>query len=96
MTRATTKGAIAEALRLLDNDHLAKFCFCLRDRREDPRVTHADLGDQSVASISDMLVSKFSPAKAVEVTLDLLRELTCNSVADVLGELFIKQALRKR
>lgn len=86
MNRAATNSIIAEALRQLSKYHLERFCFCLRDRREDPRVTPADLGDQSVESISDMLVSKFSAAQAVKVTVALLRDLTCNSVADKLGE----------
>lgn len=84
MSRAAAQGAIAEALRLLRRDRLQKFCFCLRDRREDPRVTRADLGDESVETTSDLLVSKFPAAEAVEVTVDLLRSLTCNSAADVL------------
>ncbi|XP_075899328.1 uncharacterized protein LOC142899569 [Nelusetta ayraudi] len=84
MSRATAKSAIAEALRLLSRDHLQKFCFFLHDRREDPRVTRTDLGDGSVETISDMLVSKFSAAGAVGVTMDLLRSLTYNSAADVL------------
>lgn len=99
MSRATTKSTIAEALRLLSKDHLEKFCFFLHDRREDPRVTHADLGDRSVETVSDMLVSKFSSAKAAEVTLGLLRSLTYNSAADVLGECIVfhqKQTFRGR
>lgn len=86
MSGATTKNAIAEALSVLRKDHFEKFCFCLHDQREGPRVTRADLGDQSVGTISDLLVSKFCAAKAAEVAIDLLREITCNSAADVLGE----------
>lgn len=99
MSRATAKSAIAEALRLLSRDHLQKFCFFLHDRREDPRVTRTDLGDGSVETISDMLVSKFSAAGAVGVTMDLLRSLTYNSAADVLGECVVfhqRQAFRDR
>lgn len=84
MSAGTPQSAIAEALRM--NVNLEKFCFCLHDRREDPRVTRADVRDQRVEAISGMLVSKFTSARAVEVTRDLLREMTCNEAADVLGE----------
>lgn len=89
MSSAATKSVVAEALRQLSKDAFEKFCFCLHDRREDPRVTRTDLADQSVETISDMLLSKFSPAKAVEITIDLLREMTCNSTAGVLGECLV-------
>lgn len=86
MIRATTKNTIAKTLWPLGKDRFEKFCFVLRDRRDDPRVSLAELDDASVETISNLLVSKFSAAKAVEVTIELLRDITCNSEADMLGE----------
>lgn len=86
MSRTTSKRAIVDTLEDLRKDDLEKFCFHLRDRRVNPRVTRRDVDDKSVGEIADMLVSKFTEAGAVEVTLEMLREIICNEEAARLGE----------
>lgn len=86
MSRTTSKRTIADELEGLNTDNLEKFCFHLRDRRGEPRVTRRDVDGKSVWEIADMLVSKFSEPKAVVVTLETLREINCNEEAARLGE----------
>lgn len=86
MSRTTSKRAIVVVLEGLSEANLEKFGFHLRDRRDDPRVTRRDVDGKSVGEIADMLVSKFTEPGAVEVTLEMLREINCNAEAARLGE----------
>lgn len=86
MSRTTSKRVIADVLEGLSTLNLDKFRFHLRGRRGDPLVTRLDVDDKSVREVADMLVSKFTEAGAVEVTLEMLREINCNEEAARLSE----------
>ncbi|KAK2844955.1 hypothetical protein Q5P01_011614 [Channa striata] len=73
MARATITRFIMEALEDLSKKNLDKFCFQLRDRREEPRIT-------------ELLVSTFTETRALQVTLDTLRLINCNEEAKKLGK----------
>uniref|UniRef100_A0A3Q3WN47 Pyrin domain-containing protein n=1 Tax=Mola mola TaxID=94237 RepID=A0A3Q3WN47_MOLML len=89
MSRTTIKRAITNALDNLWESDFKKFCDMLLDRREEPRIQRRNVEGKSRHDIADLLVSVFTEAKALPVTLDLLRQINCNEEAEKLGELFL-------
>ncbi|XP_040900950.1 uncharacterized protein LOC121186321 isoform X2 [Toxotes jaculatrix] len=84
MVRVTISWAIVEALENLTKDAFSKFCHQLRDRREEPRVRRRDVEGKTCLEIADFLVSTFTEPGARTVTLEVLRQINCNQVADTL------------
>lgn len=80
----TIKHAIGNTLEDLRKNCFLKFCHQLRDRREEPRVRHSEVEDKTVLEITDLLVSTFTEPKALQVTLDILRQINCNNEAETL------------
>ncbi|XP_042346323.1 uncharacterized protein LOC121945998 [Plectropomus leopardus] len=80
----TIKEAIKNALSDLRKNNFLKFCHQLRDRREEPCVSVSDVEDKSVLQITDLLVSTFTETKALQVTVDILRQINCNQEAETL------------
>lgn len=80
----TIKHAIGNTLEDLRKNCFLKFCHQLRDRREEPRVRCSEVEDKTVLEITDLLVSTFTEPKALQVTLDILRQINCNNEAETL------------
>ncbi|XP_044064228.1 uncharacterized protein LOC122881737 [Siniperca chuatsi] len=80
----TIKRAIAEALEDLSENNFLKFCHHLRDRREEPRVRRRAVEGKSFLQITDLLVSTFTEPKALQVTLELLKQINGNEEARIL------------
>ncbi|XP_035528368.1 uncharacterized protein LOC118335960 [Morone saxatilis] len=80
----TIKGEIAKSLEDLTQINFEKFCHRLRDRREEPRVRRRAVDGKSILEVADLLVSTFTEHKALQVTLDLLKQINCNEEAKAL------------
>uniref|UniRef100_A0A3Q3MNM4 Pyrin domain-containing protein n=1 Tax=Labrus bergylta TaxID=56723 RepID=A0A3Q3MNM4_9LABR len=86
MARTTFKLAIVEVLDDLNEEDYLRFCDQLRDRREKPRVSRNNVEGKRRWEVAGVLVSTFTGCKAVQVTLDLLRQLNLNEEAEELAE----------
>ncbi|XP_041649584.1 apoptosis-associated speck-like protein containing a CARD [Cheilinus undulatus] len=86
MAPKTIKAAIADALENLSEENFKKFCTRLLDRREEPRVRRRQVEGKTYLEITDLLVSTFTEAKALQVTVDLLKEAKCGNDAKELLE----------
>nr|XP_020515045.1 uncharacterized protein LOC110003823 [Labrus bergylta] len=84
MARTTFKLAIVEVLDDLNEEDYLRFCDQLRDRREKPRVSRNNVEGKRRWEVAGVLVSTFTGCKAVQVTLDLLRQLNLNEEAEEL------------
>ncbi|XP_060906004.1 uncharacterized protein LOC132983629 isoform X2 [Labrus mixtus] len=84
MARTTFKRAIAEVLDNLNKEDYLRFCDQLRDRREEPRVSRTAVEGKRRWEVADVLVSTFTERKAVQVALDLLRQINLNEEAEEL------------
>ncbi|TKS82473.1 CARD PYD and [Collichthys lucidus] len=80
----TVKSALVDTLEDLTQQNFAKFCHRLLDRREDPRVRRNRVEGKGVLEIVDVLVSRFTESGALEVALDILRQIGCNEEARTL------------
>ncbi|KAK7886428.1 hypothetical protein WMY93_026049 [Mugilogobius chulae] len=72
---ATLRMSLSGALEDLKPEDLSKFRVMLREKKIDggPRLRRAQVDGKSPVELSDLLVEKFTGARAVEVTLELLR-----------------------
>ncbi|XP_040900951.1 apoptosis-associated speck-like protein containing a CARD [Toxotes jaculatrix] len=86
MAPKTKKTALRDALEDLSKQNFDKFCAELLDRREEPRVRRNKVEGKGFIEITDVLVSTFTEAKAVEVAVDILRQIGCNEDAERLVE----------
>ncbi|XP_074510964.1 uncharacterized protein LOC141779830 [Sebastes fasciatus] len=84
MVRPTIKHALGSTLEDLSKNDFFTFCHLLRDRREEPRVRYRDVEDRTLWQITDLLVSTFTEPKALQVTLEILRQINCNEEAETL------------
>uniref|UniRef100_A0A667X495 PYD and CARD domain containing n=1 Tax=Myripristis murdjan TaxID=586833 RepID=A0A667X495_9TELE len=87
MPPKATKAAIQDALEDLPEKKLKKFCMVLLDRRGEPRVKTSAVEGKDCITIAQVLVSTFTELGALQITLELLREIDCNEEAERLGEL---------
>uniref|UniRef100_A0A667WP58 PYD and CARD domain containing n=1 Tax=Myripristis murdjan TaxID=586833 RepID=A0A667WP58_9TELE len=71
----------------LPEKKLKKFCMVLLDRRGEPRVKTSAVEGKDCITIAQVLVSTFTELGALQITLELLREIDCNEEAERLGEL---------
>ncbi|KAF1388303.1 hypothetical protein PFLUV_G00088800 [Perca fluviatilis] len=81
MPPKTIKMALAEMLEDLKKQDFEKFCHRLVDRREEPRVRRNRVADKNFLEIADVLVSTFTEPGALQVALEILREIDCNEDA---------------
>ncbi|XP_041650022.1 apoptosis-associated speck-like protein containing a CARD isoform X2 [Cheilinus undulatus] len=84
MAPKTIKSAIADALENLSKENFKKFCTRLLDRRVEPRVRRRQVEGKTYLEITDLLVSTFTEVKALQVTVDLLKEARCGDDAEEL------------
>uniref|UniRef100_A0A667X487 PYD and CARD domain containing n=1 Tax=Myripristis murdjan TaxID=586833 RepID=A0A667X487_9TELE len=78
---------LIDALEDLPEKKLKKFCMVLLDRRGEPRVKTSAVEGKDCITIAQVLVSTFTELGALQITLELLREIDCNEEAERLGEL---------
>ncbi|XP_030605094.1 apoptosis-associated speck-like protein containing a CARD [Archocentrus centrarchus] len=77
MPPKTIKSALAEALEDLSKADFEKFCHKLLDRRQEPRVKRSKVEDKSRLQITDVLVSHFTEEGALQVAVEILKEIDC-------------------
>ncbi|XP_035020113.2 uncharacterized protein LOC118114032 [Hippoglossus stenolepis] len=80
----TISTRLLQALENLSGNDLERFCFHLRDRREEPKISRREVEDKSPVKIADLLVSKFTVLGALRVVLETLRLIDCNQEAQTL------------
>uniref|UniRef100_A0A3Q0T8B5 PYD and CARD domain containing n=1 Tax=Amphilophus citrinellus TaxID=61819 RepID=A0A3Q0T8B5_AMPCI len=86
MPPKTIKSALAEALDDLSKADFEKFCHKLLDRRQEPRVKRSKVEDKSRLQITDVLVSHFTEEGALQVAVEILKEIDCCEEAKPLGK----------
>ena len=79
----TLKQVLEDSLEDLEKKQLKKFCARLLDRKREgePLLKRSALEDQDQIGIVDVLVSKFTEAKAGSVVVETLRAIGCNDNA---------------
>lgn len=82
----TIRMALVETLEDLSRQNFEKFCHQLLDRRQEPRVRRSRVEGKNYLDITDVLVSTFTEAGALQVAEQLLRQIGCNEEAQSLGE----------
>ncbi|XP_060936823.1 uncharacterized protein LOC133013795 [Limanda limanda] len=80
----TISTLILQALENLCDNDLERFCFHLRDRREEPKISRSEVEDKRPVKITDLLVSKFTELGARKVVLETLTLIGCNQEAETL------------
>lgn len=86
MPPKSIKKAIKDTLENLGRQDFNKFCSALVDREEEPRVPRSKVEDKDFLVVTDVLVSTFCDSGALQVTLELLREINCNKDAETFGK----------
>ncbi|NP_571570.3 apoptosis-associated speck-like protein containing a CARD [Danio rerio] len=77
------KEQLQEAFEDLGADNLRKFKSKLGDRRQEPRVTKSAIEKlKDEIDLADLMVGVFTSKDAVSVTVEILRAIKCNAVAD--------------
>ncbi|XP_068180343.1 apoptosis-associated speck-like protein containing a CARD isoform X2 [Antennarius striatus] len=84
MAPKTIRKAIADALEDLSKSDYDKFCYYLLSREEEPKVRRNKVEDRGFLVVADLLVRTFTETRALAITLQILREIDCNEVADTL------------
>ncbi|CAK6958904.1 apoptosis-associated speck-like protein containing a CARD isoform X2 [Scomber scombrus] len=69
----------------LKKQDFEKFCHRLLDRREEPRVRRNQVEGKSLLEITDVLVSTFTEQRALDVAVEILKQIGCNQAARELG-----------
>ncbi|XP_034467737.1 uncharacterized protein LOC117777216 isoform X3 [Hippoglossus hippoglossus] len=80
----TISTRLLQALENLSGNDLEKFCFHLRDRREEPKIRRGQVDEKSPVKITGLLVSTFTEPGALKVVLETLRLIDCNQEAQTL------------
>ncbi|XDV40721.1 hypothetical protein PO909_009744 [Leuciscus waleckii] len=71
----------------LGEENLRKFKIKLRDRTEEPRVRQATIDKiKDALDLSDVMVNTFTSTGAVPVTLEVLKAIKANKLAEELRE----------
>lgn len=70
----------------LDDVNFDKFCRQLVDRRAEPRVKRSRALGKSFLEVADVLVTTFTEEGAVQVAVELLRQIDCHEDAKRLLE----------
>ncbi|XP_044064230.1 apoptosis-associated speck-like protein containing a CARD isoform X1 [Siniperca chuatsi] len=86
MPPQTIRKALADMLEDLSQLDFEKFCRQLLDRREEQRVRRSRVESKSFLDIADVLVSTFGEPNALQVAVEVLRQIDCNLDADRLVE----------
>lgn len=86
MARKTLKKAVQDMLEDLDAVNFDKFCRQLVDRRAEPRARRGRVLGKSFLDVADVLVNTFTEEGAVEVAVELLRQIDCQEDAKRLLE----------
>ncbi|XP_058504475.1 uncharacterized protein LOC131471760 isoform X2 [Solea solea] len=75
---------ISEALEHLPEYYFNKFVFNLHQRTEEPRVRRREVEGKGVLDVTNLLLLKFTADRALPLTVETLRHIGCNQVADEL------------
>ncbi|CAK6958905.1 hypothetical protein EPR50_G00060910 [Scomber scombrus] len=81
MAPRTISSALADMLSDLKKQDFEKFCHRLLDRREEPRVRRNQVEGKSLLEITDVLVSTFTEQRALDVAVEILKQIGCNQAA---------------
>lgn len=86
MPPQTITSAIQFCLENLGQQDFKKFCNCFHKPRAGKRVPRSKLEDKDFLDVTRVLVSTFCEDGALQVTLEILREIDCDEEAKQLGE----------
>lgn len=95
MPRKTITSAIQFCLENLVLQDYNKFCSGLLDRREGKRVPRSKVEGKDFLEVVRVLVSTFCENGALQVTLEILRDIDCNVDAEQLGEDYNINSLKR-
>ncbi|KAM7421389.1 hypothetical protein PAMA_015495 [Pampus argenteus] len=82
MSHITNRQHLKNMLEDLKKEDFHKFCHQLLDRRDEPRVRRNRVEGKGFLDITDVLVSTFTESGAVDVAVEILRQIGCNDDAD--------------
>ncbi|XP_059194783.1 uncharacterized protein LOC131975958 [Centropristis striata] len=85
MASKTIKKTLVDTFMNLSQQNFEHFCYELLDREEEPRVRRSSVEGRSRLEVADVLVSTFTEAGAVQVAVEILREIDCNEDAELLA-----------
>ncbi|KAF3852292.1 hypothetical protein F7725_005651 [Dissostichus mawsoni] len=86
MAPKTVTQALKDMLFSLSKTQLEEFSSALLDRKEEPRVKRKDLEDKSRVDVAEVLVATYTESRAIQVALDILREIKCNDQREILAK----------
>ncbi|KAJ4944698.1 hypothetical protein JOQ06_013238 [Pogonophryne albipinna] len=86
MAPKTVTQALKDMLFSLSKMQLEEFCSAFLDRKEEPRVKRKDLEDKSRVAVAELLVTTYTESGAIQVALDILREIKCNDQREILAK----------
>lgn len=87
MASKTPQDMMLEMLRDLSEEEFQRFCYKLRDSKDQPRVRNSEVEGKSRIQIIAVMVSRCSENGALDRTRRILRDIECNDQAQQLGEL---------
>lgn len=87
MAPQTPKKLLSSALEDLTRSNWEKFQHALLDRRSGTRrVRRNQLEGKSILEVSDVMIQVFTEREALNVAVDILRDIGCCQDADDLGK----------
>ncbi|XP_033985183.1 lysozyme g-like [Trematomus bernacchii] len=86
MAPKTVTQALKNMLDNLYKEQLEEFSSALLDRKEEPRVKRKDLEDKSRVAVAEVLVATYTESRAIQVALDILKEIKCNEQREILAK----------
>ncbi|XP_047455821.1 apoptosis-associated speck-like protein containing a CARD [Mugil cephalus] len=86
MPPKSIKAALLDALEDLSQDNFKKFVEKLLDRRDEPRVKRSKVEGKDRIDVTNVLVSTFTEAGALPVTVDILKIIDCADIAESLAK----------
>ncbi|KAL1276840.1 hypothetical protein QQF64_036463 [Cirrhinus molitorella] len=76
---------LLSALDELDTDELKRFKWHLKNHKG---FSAADLEKADAPDAVDLMMKRFTPEEAVKITVDILRKMNLNQVAEELSQTF--------
>lgn len=74
-----TKKAIQDFLENLTAGNFKKFCQALVDRSDKPRIATSKVEGKDFLDVTNVIVTTFGEAKALDVVIELLTECKINA-----------------
>lgn len=85
MCEKTVRRAVKDVLENLSKAKFDEFCDAILDRRDEPKVTTAELEGKSRLDVANILVSIFTESGVKEVVVKALGDIRCNEQRESFG-----------